>query len=304
MEQAPFKQLLLATDLSPSAATAGAEALRLAARWNARLTVAYVNTDLPLSRRWFGALRNGEEVEEAVRTSGRQKIEELARAMAAAGGIPVDWIALEGHEPAEAIVDYVGASGADLLLVGTHGTTAADVFGLGSVAVQLIRTSPIPVLTVKPDKKTGFQDILAPVDFTPSGEAGLDAAIGAARQAEGATLHILHAFEPLGFASISVVSPGETDAYRQEAIRHERAQLDALLARYDLSGLNVKIEVACLTPARAILGYVEKHGIDLICMGTVGRTGLAGLVFGNTAEQILRGVTCSVLTVHPSGDGT
>lgn len=302
MEQAPFKHLLLATDLSPSAATAGAEALRLAARWNAKLTVAYVNTDLPLSRRWFG-LKNGEAVEEAVRSSGRQKIEELARDMASASGLAVDWIALEGHEPAEAIVNYVAASGADVLLVGTHGTTAADVFGLGSVAVQLIRTSPVPVLTVKPDKEPGFQDILAPVDFTPSGEVGLAAAIGAARQAAGATLHILHAFEPLGFASISVVSPAEMDAYRDAAVAHEREQLDALLARYDLSGLDVKIEVSCLTPARAILGYVEEHGIDLICMGTVGRTGLAGLVFGNTAEQILRGVTCSVLTVHPSGEG-
>jgi nucleotide-binding universal stress UspA family protein len=44
----------------------------------------------------------------------------------------------------------------------------------------------------------------------------------------------------------------------------------------------------------------EQH-MELIVMGTVGRTGLPGLIIGNTAEEILSQADCSVLTVKPEG---
>jgi len=44
-----------------------------------------------------------------------------------------------------------------------------------------------------------------------------------------------------------------------------------------------------------------KRSVDLIVMGTVGRTGIPGLFIGNTAETVLRQVDCSVLTVKPWG---
>ena len=50
-----------------------------------------------------------------------------------------------------------------------------------------------------------------------------------------------------------------------------------------------------------ILDHVETDGIDTVVMGTMGRTGIAGLLVGNTAESILKRVACSVLTVKPEG---
>jgi nucleotide-binding universal stress UspA family protein len=47
--------------------------------------------------------------------------------------------------------------------------------------------------------------------------------------------------------------------------------------------------------------YIEYHDIDLIVMGTVCRTGIAGYFIGNTAESILSEVSCSVLTLKPDG---
>ena len=46
---------------------------------------------------------------------------------------------------------------------------------------------------------------------------------------------------------------------------------------------------------------VDRLDVDLVVMGTVGRTGLKGLIMGNTAETILRSVRCSVLAVKPEG---
>ena len=48
-----------------------------------------------------------------------------------------------------------------------------------------------------------------------------------------------------------------------------------------------------------IVDYADKNGIDLIVMGTIGRSGLSGLLIGSTAEKVIDQVNCSVLTIKP-----
>ncbi len=52
--------------------------------------------------------------------------------------------------------------------------------------------------------------------------------------------------------------------------------------------------------AEVIPQFVSGHGTDLLVMGTIGRTGLSGILMGNTAERILNRVECSVLAVKPA----
>ena len=47
--------------------------------------------------------------------------------------------------------------------------------------------------------------------------------------------------------------------------------------------------------------FARRHGMDIIVMGTVGRTGLPGLFIGNTAENVIDQVDCSLLAVRPEG---
>lgn len=54
-------------------------------------------------------------------------------------------------------------------------------------------------------------------------------------------------------------------------------------------------------PEDVIPEFVVAHGIDLVIMGTVARSGIAGLLVGNTAERVLRKLPCSVLAVKPDG---
>jgi nucleotide-binding universal stress UspA family protein len=53
--------------------------------------------------------------------------------------------------------------------------------------------------------------------------------------------------------------------------------------------------------SEVILGFVQSNEIDLLVMGTVARTGIPGLIIGNTAETVFSQVSCSILTIKPSG---
>jgi len=78
--------------------------------------------------------------------------------------------------------------------------------------------------------------------------------------------------------------------------------MNELLARYTVKGLNPQVH---LTEGNAyeevILSLAREEYIEIIVMGTVSRVGLPGLFIGNTAEEVLRQVDCSVLTVKPDG---
>lgn len=297
----PFTHLLYATDFSNNARLAGDEAVRLARRWGARLTVVFVNTDLPLKRRWR-KLPNAVEIEEALRASGLKKLEDLTAPMQDASGMNLRFAALEGKEAAETILSFITEQGCDFLVIGSHGTTAMDLFSVGSVAIQLIRHSTVPVLTVRPDLEEGFQRILAPVDFSEASKASLALAAMMLRQADDAALHVLHSFEPLGIASLSLVSSGQEEDYRHQIVDTEREALEEFIEGAALKGIDPVVEVLCRAPDQAILEYAEAHDIDLICMGTVGRSGLSAMFVGNTAERILRGTTCSMLTTRSEQD--
>ncbi len=53
-------------------------------------------------------------------------------------------------------------------------------------------------------------------------------------------------------------------------------------------------------PDEGVLGYIDKHGIDLLIMGTIGRSGILGVMIGNTAERLLPELSCSLLAIKPA----
>jgi len=65
--------------------------------------------------------------------------------------IPTETVVVSGN-PYERILDYAGESGTDLIVMGTHGRTGVDRYLLGSVTEKIVRTSDVPVLTVRMDE--------------------------------------------------------------------------------------------------------------------------------------------------------
>lgn len=132
-----------------------------------------------------------------------------------------------------------------------------------------------------------FTRILVPTDFSACSATALDyARILAARF--GASLHLLHVLEN-DFLRPMVVDPQtlETGTLRQ---------LWDLLTAEDLKRGAVPVVLRSDAVAEAIVSYARSGGIDLIVMGTHGRSGVAHLLKGSVAERVVRTAPCMVLT--------
>lgn len=144
-----------------------------------------------------------------------------------------------------------------------------------------------------------FSRILVPTDFSAPSEAALEyARILAAKF--GSSLRILHVIDdPTG--SSAFVADGyapSTDDIRHSLLDQARTRLDHLVNLDDRSRYHAHADAVLGQPAAAIVDYATATGSGLIVMGTHGRTGLAHLLMGSVAEQVVRTAPCPVLTVR------
>lgn len=137
-----------------------------------------------------------------------------------------------------------------------------------------------------------FTRILVPTDFSAPSDAALAYARIVARRFN-ATLHLMHVAENVFLRAI-VADPRDADA---ATLR----QLDERLTDENRRAGAVPVVERSDEPADAIVSYAKTAGIDLIVMGTHGRSGLAHLLMGSVAEHVLRAAPCPVVTVRDAG---
>ena len=136
-----------------------------------------------------------------------------------------------------------------------------------------------------------MKSILVPCDFSRFSDAAISQACDLAMTLD-AGLHLLNVVAESGF-----MGSAEPEADR---LRHARERLDQQLAPHIVVQLCVERAVVTGAPHREICRYAQEHDIDLIVMGTHGRTGLAHVAIGSVAERVLRTAPCPVLIVrHP-----
>jgi nucleotide-binding universal stress UspA family protein len=141
-----------------------------------------------------------------------------------------------------------------------------------------------------------YDRILLPTD----GSAGTDRAVGEAIElaAEtGAELHVLFVVENVPYA------PEMTDDGLETQLREigEKA-IESIRERAGAEGLAVRSAIEDGTPHREILGYADRENIDLVVMGTHGRSGLDKYLLGSVTERVVRAADVPVLTVRVDGD--
>jgi universal stress protein E len=191
-------------------------------------------------------------------------------------------------------------------------TTAEEKKGLrahvfGTTSMHLMRKCPCPVWVVKRAQTRPYARILAAVDpsvYDPKRDSLnpliLQLASGIARK-EAGELHIIHVWHLFGESYVR--NRGMAEKNVQEAKAHEKMQhkqrLDTLLGRVDVTDLKPYLHLIEGDPDERIPELVVAQGIDLLVMGTVCRTGIAGFLIGNIAEEVLNQVDCSVMTVKP-----
>ena len=193
-------------------------------------------------------------------------------------------------------------------------TTAEEIKGIrahlfGTTSMHLMRKCPCPVWVVKRAQMQPFTRILAAVD--PSiydlerdslNLMILQLACSMARK-ESAELHIVHVWHL--FAERYLSNRGMTEITLEEAKDDEKMRskqrVDTLLGRIDFANLKPHMHLIEGNPDERMPELVMEQDIDLLIMGSVCRTGIAGFLMGNTAEEVLNQVDCSVLTVKPEG---
>lgn len=209
--------------------------------------------------------------------------------------------------PAKAIVEYAETLASDLIVMGTHGRGGMAHLLLGSVAERVVRSAACPVLTVRATPGRTIRRVLVPTDFSETADEALDYALLLAARF-GASLELLHVlddpFVTEGLAAEAYMS--EAPVMRSALLREAQNRLDRRVAPLrsasDYEGwpglVRVDAEVLFGHGAKTIAEYAQDREVDLIVMGTHGRTGVAHLLLGSVAERLVRTAPCPVLTVR------
>ena len=148
---------------------------------------------------------------------------------------------------------------------------------------------------------TRITRILVPTDFSTTADAALEYAFVLADRF-GASLQLLHVladpFMADGMAAETYVL--DVPALRDAMLQDARERLAHRAAPREKTTTRIETEVLFGHGARTIAEYAAERGVDLIVMGTHGRTGVAHLLLGSIAERLVRTAPCPVLTVrHP-----
>jgi nucleotide-binding universal stress UspA family protein len=197
----------------------------------------------------------------------------------------------------------------DIVLKPAHSDTALRRVLLGSTDLQIFRLCADPVWIFRPRKNPELKKILVAIDLDPRNPERTALAQKAMRMGKyvasrvGAEVHVLHVWDLYRGSTLvgSTVSESAIKALSdaEEQLRHR--WLDEAITSGFADEISVTAHLLRGDASKVILNTAASLNVDLLVMGTVGRTGIPGFFIGNTADALLRQATCSVLAVKPDG---
>ena len=266
-----YDTILIPTDGSDVATTAARYGLALAERFDATVHVLSV---VDPDRFVTDAVGDVDDLISRQRARLHDRARSVVDRIAAESAVAVETHVVEGR-PSAALASAIDDYDADLVAMGTHGRSGVDRYLLGSLAERTLRTAHVPVLAVRTpvDDAThpSIDDVLAATDGSDGAERAGEHAVAVAA-ATGARLHAL------------TVGDDDDPARR-------------LAARAREAGVDVTVAVRMGAPHEEILGYVDGAAVDLVTLGSHGRTGVERVLLWSVAERVLRAATTPVLAV-------
>ena len=293
-----FRSILVDINAMAAAHRAFQKACDLAARVGARVMLVDVAPDLPTGKQQV--LLHGAE-----QALVEQRLATLSALAQSRPDVHVDTAVLRG-KPAISIIQEV-LQGHHDLVVRAHARDLKPGRRCGAIDTQLLRECPCPVWLVGPVQPRHAPHILAAVDTEDEPVADelnrtiLDLALAFA-EAERAKVTVLHAWFLYGEELLrSRLDEQELHDTLEEARTSAVSGLASLVAQFGDRAAGVRMECIKGEPHVVIPEFATAEMVDLVVMGTLSRTGIAGFLMGNTAEAVLRELSGSVLTVKPPG---
>lgn len=168
------------------------------------------------------------------------------------------------------IQDYVKKESIDLVVMGSHGASGAREFFIGSNAERVVRNAHVPVLVIKDYFKGPIKNIIFPNTMETENQEDLVMKVKALQNFFKAHLHLVWINTPLNFTS--------------DTRTNER--LEAFAKRFLLKDYTIRV-FNHTDEERGILEFSNSVKGDIIAMGTHGRKGIAHLLNGSLAEDVV-----------------
>jgi nucleotide-binding universal stress UspA family protein len=222
----------------------------------------------------------------------REKLEAMAASIRENGVASSDYLIRQGI-PFETIIDVAQYSDFNVIVAGAGNKRDDESFQLGTTAEKLMRKNQVPLWVVKNNDPLTIQSILCPVDFSDASARALGNAITLADVFQ-AKLTVLNVYQP-----IEVLSPRfniDPVAENKQRSRRQEKEFEAFLNDFKLDRVNHEILTLEGEPHAEILKLIQERKIELLVMGTVGRSGLSRLLMGSVTEKVTRNVPCSFIT--------
>jgi nucleotide-binding universal stress UspA family protein len=290
--------IVCALDFSEGSEAALVRAADLAERLHARLYLLHAH---PLFLTEYGSAPQPEEPDEVSQDHIRTFAERALGGEEALDVLGPTLAVRHGEHAADAVLDYAGEVGADLLVLGTHGRRGVRHLLIGSVAEEVVRRAPCPVLTVpnaaRRTAPSPTAPVLVPVDFSGPSRTALARAKAFAAPF-GAPVELVHVLAdaapyPPFYLESGVTPVAEVGALAEQAETHLR-RADADVGGEPAARVHVRVGAA----HREIALLAEEQEAGLIVMATHGLTGLRHALVGSVTERTLRYAPCPVLSIR------
>lgn len=200
----------------------------------------------------------------------------------------------------DSILEAAKVSSADLIILGRHRKQLLrDVF-VGTTIERVIRTGPYPVLMVNRDADRPYEKVLAAVDASELSAHALKTILSLGLL-DHVFVEIVYAFLAIGKQKLlgAWVKQDQIETYVESERQQAAAELKALLAEHGLNERDWSRRIEEGAPFEAISRAVNETTPDLLVIGTDGRSGVAKLLLGSVAEEVLRSLDVDILAVPP-----
>ena len=298
----PIHRILHPTDFSDLADEALAYALDLAVRTGAALHVLHILD----GREDYDAHTHLTRYDEEALLV---RLREWANARLSAlpskdrAGLGLVYELAEGKHAAPAIVEHAHRRQMDLIVLGTHGRRGLRHLLLGSVAEEVLRRAPCPVLVVHGqdvDPPAQVRHVVAPVDFSEHASVALAQAKHLAAL-YGARLTVLYVAEEhmVPFFSDTGIPSFTLMKIDPDIVAKAGAALQQLDTRTEGPEVSTTYAVRNGQPPTEVIGFARDEQADFIVMATRGLAGVQRGMIGSVTERVVRTAPCPVWTVHP-----
>lgn len=299
-----LKKILLIAAGTKDDAVALKRVAVIAEKNEARITVLDVIPPLPSDSKKLFEFASPAKLQELLTNQRLGELEKLIAPLAGAG-VEISAKVLVGTGFVEIIRETL-RGGHDLVVKAAAGGSGRSERLFGSTDLHLMRECPCAVWIVKPGKSKKHPRILAAVDPDPSDveKNRLNTTImeiaTSLSEMRGSELHVVHSWvlysEPLLRLLI-----GKVDKLVRDTRKTHRKWLDDLLEKYEIPHRKRCVHLVRGESKNVIPELAMKQKVELIVMGTAARSGLPQFLIGNTAEEVLNQVDCSVLTIKQEG---